>query len=486
MLQEDLREALTFDDVTLVPAESDVLPAQTNLTARLTRQIVLQVPIVSSAMDTVTEAALAIAMARHGALGFLHRNLSVEEQALEVSRVKRAESGVIADPVTVHPDEKLGEALGLMRRHGVSGLPVTVEGQIVGILTRRDLRLEEDLERRVSDVMTQKLVTCSEGTSLAQAKVLMQRHRIEKLPVVDGHGRLKGLITIKDIEQTERHPQAALDPFGRLLVGAAIGVGADREARIEALQTAGCDVVCIDTAHGHSSRVLEAVRDTKRRFPDLPLVAGNVSTAEGCEALCQAGVDAVKVGQGPGSICTTRIVAGVGVPQLTAIADCARVAASHGIPVIADGGIRYSGDLVKALAAGADTVMIGGLLAGTEEAPGEVVFHQGRPYKAYRGMGSLGAMARGSAERYAQEGVASEKLVPEGVEARVPVRGTVADVLLQLCGGLRSGMGYLGCRDLSELKERARFVRVSPAGLRESHPHDLALIEAAPNYDAEG
>jgi IMP dehydrogenase len=425
-------------------------------------------------------------MARHGALGFIHRNLSAEDQAQEIARVKRAESGVIADPVTVHPDEKLGDALSLMHRHAVSGLPVTVEGQIVGILTRRDLRLEEDLERRVRDVMTQKLVTCSEGTSLAQAKVLMQRHRIEKLPVVDGRGRLRGLITIKDIEETERHPEAALDSLGRLLVGAAIGVGADREARIEALRRAGCDVVCIDTAHGHSSRVLEAVRDTKRAFPELPLVAGNVSTAEGCEALCQAGADAVKVGQGPGSICTTRIVSGVGVPQLTAIADCARVAALHGVPIIADGGIRYSGDLVKALAAGADTVMIGGLLAGTEEAPGEVVLYQGRPYKAYRGMGSLGAMMRGSAERYSQDGIATEKYVPEGVEGRVPVKGTVAEVLLQLCGGLRSGLGYLGCGTLPELRARARFMRVSPAGLRESHPHDLALIDSAPNYRREG
>jgi IMP dehydrogenase len=487
MLEEKLREALTFDDVTLVPAESSVLPAETDVRTELTPKIRLNIPVISAAMDTVTEARLAIAMARLGGLGIVHRNLSIADQAKQVLQVKKAESGIIVDPITVSPENKLGQTLELMRRHEISGLPVVKDGGLVGILTNRDIRFEINLELRVQDVMTRDVITCPEGTTFERAKALMHENRIEKLPIVDSEGRLRGLITIKDIEKIRQHPNAAKDAFGRLLVGAALGVGADRPARIEALLKAGCDVLCIDTAHGHSARVLDAVRETKRAYPAVALVAGNVSTGEGCDALCRAGADAVKVGQGPGSICTTRVVTGVGVPQVTAIADCARAASTHGIPIVADGGIKYSGDIVKALAAGANTVMIGSLLAGTDESPGEVILYQGRSYKAYRGMGSLGAMQQstGAAERYAQEGVEVAKFVPEGIEGRVALKGPVSEMVLQLVGGVRSGMGYLGCSSLAELRTRARFLRVSPAGLRESHVHDVIITKEAPNYRIE-
>jgi IMP dehydrogenase len=485
MLDERLREAFTFDDVTLVPAESSVLPAETDLRSELTARISLNVPILSSAMDTVTEARMAIALARAGGLGIIHRNIGVAEQAKQVREVKRAESGVIVDPVTVSPEQKLGHAVELMRQNGISGLPVARDGRLVGILTNRDLRFETNLELRIQDVMTKDVVTAPEGTTLEAAKALMHENRVEKLPVVDAQGRLRGLITIKDIEKMRQHPHAAKDALGRLLVGAAVGVGADREERIDALLRAGCDVLCIDTAHGHSVRVLEAVRATKRAYPKAELIAGNVSTGEGCEALCQAGADAVKVGQGPGSICTTRVVTGVGVPQVTAIADCARAAARHGVSIIADGGIKYSGDIVKAVAAGAHTVMIGSLLAGTDESPGEVILYQGRSYKTYRGMGSLGAMQQGGGERYAQEGVQAAKLVPEGIEGRVALKGPVTEMIYQLVGGLRSGMGYLGAQTLGELRAKARFLRVSAAGLRESHVHDVIITKEAPNYQVE-
>ncbi|HET9597131.1 MAG TPA: IMP dehydrogenase [Anaeromyxobacteraceae bacterium] len=481
--RDELREALTFDDVMLVPGESDVLPKQVETVSRLTRGIQLQVPIVSAAMDTVTEAQMAIAMAAVGGLGFIHKNLSVEAQAAEVAKVKRYESAVVADPVTIEPEARLGQAVALMREHGISGVPVTRRGRLVGILTNRDLRFERNLEQRVEDVMTKELITAREGVTIEEAKDLLHRHRIEKLLVVNEMHELRGLITIKDIEKISKHPNAAKDAKGRLLCGAAVGVGADREARIAALVKAGVDVIAIDTAHGHSRGVMDAVRATKSTFRNLELVAGNVATAEATDALCKAGVDAVKVGIGPGSICTTRVVAGVGVPQITAVDDCARAAERHGVPVISDGGVKYSGDVVKALAAGASTVMIGSLLAGTEEAPGETILYQGRSYKSYRGMGSIGAMKEGSKDRYFQSDVTeADKLVPEGIEGRVPYKGPLAMNVFQLVGGLRSGMGYVGCRTIPELQKRARFIRISSAGLRESHVHDVIVEKEAPNY----
>jgi IMP dehydrogenase len=484
MLNRDqLRDALTFDDVLLLPAESDVLPKTVETGTRLTRNIRLNVPIVSAAMDTVTDARMAIAMAAEGGMGFIHKNMSIERQAAEVVRVKKYESAVVTDPVTIEPEALLSQAVALMREHGISGIPVTQQGRLVGILTNRDLRFEKNLEQTVAQVMTKDLVTAREGVTIEAAKELLHRHRIEKLPVVDEKGALRGLITIKDIEKIQKHPHAAKDRFGRLLCGAAVGVGPDREARVAALLKAGADVVVIDTAHGHSRGVVDAVRDTKATFKGIELVAGNVATAEACDALCRAGVDAVKVGVGPGSICTTRVVAGVGVPQITAVDDCSRAAAAHGIPVISDGGVKYSGDVVKALAAGASSVMIGSLLAGTEEAPGEVILYQGRSYKSYRGMGSIGAMKEGSRDRYFQSEVSdAEKLVPEGIEGRVPYKGTVAMNVFQLVGGLRSGMGYLGARTIPELQQRARFVRISQAGLKESHVHDVIIVQEAPNY----
>ncbi|HET7753861.1 MAG TPA: IMP dehydrogenase [Anaeromyxobacteraceae bacterium] len=481
--RDDLREALTFDDVLLVPAESDVLPKSVETATKLSRNIHLNIPIVSAAMDTVTESRMAIGMAAVGGMGFVHKNLSVEQQAAEVAKVKKYESAVVTEPVVIAPEARIHQAVALMRENGISGIPVVKSGRLVGILTNRDLRFETNLDQRVEDVMTKKLVTAREGVTIDEAKVLLHRHRIEKLLVVDEQFELRGLITIKDIEKIQTHPNAAKDRHGRLLCGAAVGVGADREARISALMKAGVDVIAIDTAHGHSKGVLDAVRDTKLNFKNIELVAGNVATAEAADALCRAGVDAVKVGIGPGSICTTRVVAGVGVPQITAVDECARAAERHGVPIISDGGIKYSGDVVKALAAGASCVMIGSLLAGTEEAPGEVILYQGRSYKSYRGMGSIGAMKEGSKDRYFQSDVSeADKLVPEGIEGRVPYKGTVTMNVFQLVGGVRSGMGYVGCRTIGELRTKARFIKISSAGLRESHVHDVIIVQEAPNY----
>ena len=490
MLGDTLREALTFDDVLLVPAFSEVLPRAVAAATRLTAAIPLRIPLVSSAMDTVTEAATAIRMAREGGVGFLHKNMSIEDQAREVTRVKKAESGIVVDPVTIGPDRRLEDALALMRYHRISGLPV-VDGEHrpVGIVTNRDVRFEKNLNQKVADIMTRTLITVGDGVELDEAKELLHKNRIEKLLVIAADGRLKGLITIKDIEQALAHPFAAKDELGRLRCGAAVGVGGDREARIDALLAAGCDVICIDTAHGHSAGVLEAVRTTRRNFPKMQLVAGNVATGSATLALIDAGVDAVKVGVGPGSICTTRIVAGVGVPQLTAIADAVAAAkAAGGVPIIADGGIKYSGDVAKALAAGASTVMIGSLFAGTDEAPGEIILYQGRSYKSYRGMGSIGAMREGSKDRYFQDDVeatAPQKLVPEGIEGRVPYKGPLRESIYQLVGGLRSSLGYLGCASIAALGANAQFVKISASGLRESHVHDVIITKEAPNYRVE-
>ncbi len=481
-MPREIREALTFDDVLLEPAFSEVLPHEVDTRSRFSRRLELRVPFASSAMDTVTEADTAIAMARVGGLGVIHKNLDPQAQAREVQRVKKAQSGIVVDPVTVKPEQPLGEAVALMKLHGISGLPVVREGRPVGILTHRDIRFEQRLGRPVSAFMTTDLVTAPEGITLDDSKAMLHRNRIEKLLVVDGHGRLKGLITIKDIEQAESHPDASTDALGRLLVAAAVGVGSDRDARIAALVEAGVDAIVVDTAHGHSKGVIESVRAIKSAWPDLEVVAGNVATAGATRALIEAGADAVKVGIGPGSICTTRVVAGVGVPQVTAVMDCAEAAAAHGVPIIADGGIKFSGDAVKALAAGAHCVMVGSLLAGTAEAPGTVVLYQGRSYKAYRGMGSVGAMQAGSSDRYFQEGKESQKLVPEGIEGRVPFRGPLADTLYQLVGGLRAGMGYTGSPDIETLRTGARFVRITSAGLRESHVHDVVVTQEAPNY----
>ena len=485
MLDPNLPRALTFDDVLLLPAESDVLPRQVDVSAQLTRNLRLQIPLVSAAMDTVTEARTAIAMAQAGGMGFIHKNMSPAQQALEVTKVKKYESGMVVDPVTIEPEARLYQALELMRQHDISGIPVTRKGRLVGIVTNRDLRFEKNLEQKVEDVMTRDLITCREGISQDQAKELLHKNRIEKLLVVDEKYELKGLITIKDIEKTRAHPNAAKDEHGRLLVGAAVGVGADRDERVHALLRAGADVIAVDTAHGHSKGVLESVRALKSNFRDIELVAGNVATGEGAAALCEAGVDAVKVGIGPGSICTTRVVAGVGVPQISAIDNCIRAASRFGVPCISDGGIKYSGDIVKAIASGAHSVMIGSLFAGTEEAPGEVILYQGRSYKSYRGMGSMGAMKQGSRDRYFQAGEEDLKLVPEGIEGRVPYKGPLAMNVHQLVGGLRAGMGYTGCRTVEELRTRAKFVRITHAGLRESHVHDVQVTQEAPNYRVE-
>jgi IMP dehydrogenase len=486
MLTDPLRLALTFDDVLLQPAESDVLPRDVQLGTRLTRNLRLNIPLLSAAMDTVTESATAIAMAQQGGIGVVHKNLSSERQAAEVARVKKYSSGMVSDPVTIEPEAPLQVALELMKRHGISGIPVTRGRKLVGILTSRDVRFEQNLDRRVDEVMTRKLITARDGVSKAAALELLHGNRIEKLLLIDEAGELRGLMTIKDIEKSRSHPNSAKDAKGRLLCAAAVGVGPDREERIQALLKAGCDVIVIDTAHGHSGGVLDAVRDTRRNFSGFELVAGNVATADATRALIQAGVDAVKVGIGPGSICTTRVVAGVGVPQLTAVDDCAREADRHDVPVISDGGIKYSGDIVKALAAGASTVMIGSLFAGTEEAPGEVILYQGRSYKSYRGMGSLGAMKRGGKDRYFQADVEEEqKLVPEGIEGRVPYKGSLAMNVYQMLGGIRGGMGYTGCRTIEELRKNATFVRITPSGLRESHVHDVIITEEAPNYRVE-
>ncbi|TYP00001.1 inosine-5'-monophosphate dehydrogenase [Geothermobacter ehrlichii] len=487
MLDAEIPEGLTFDDVLLVPDHSAVLPKEADISTWLTPEIRLNMPLLSAAMDTVTEARAAITMAREGGMGIIHKNMTPEEQALEVDQVKKSESGMIVDPITMEPEQKIYEALALMKKYRISGVPICREGKLVGILTNRDLRFETQLDQPIANVMTKEnLVTVPPGTTLEEAKKHLHEHRIEKLLVVDDGGALKGLITIKDIEKVRKYPNACKDDIGRLRVGAAVGVGPDREARIEALVRAGVDVIVIDTAHGHSQGVIDAVIDTRRQYPDLQLIAGNIATGEAAEALIRAGANAVKVGIGPGSICTTRVIAGVGVPQITAIANVARVVRKHGVPLIADGGIKYSGEIAKAIAAGADVVMIGSLFAGTEESPGETILYQGRTYKAYRGMGSLGAMKLGSKDRYFQADVDSDvKLVPEGIEGRVPYRGPLSDNIHQLLGGLRSGMGYTGCKTIRDLQEKARFMRITNAGLRESHVHDVSITHEAPNYRIE-
>ena len=480
-------EYLTFDDVLLIPAFSEVLPVGTDISTQLTRDIRLNIPLVSAAMDTVTEARTAIAMAQEGGIGIIHRNLSIADQAMEVDKVKKSESGMILHPITMHPDQKIHEALEVMRRYRISGVPITQESKLVGILTNRDLRFEKRLDEKISVVMTKdRLITVPVGTTLEQAKEILHKNRIEKLLVVDEHNNLKGLITIKDIEKTRKYPNSCKDPHCRLRVGAAIGPGKDRESRTEALVAAGIDVLVIDTAHGHTKDVLEAIRDTKRNFPHCQLIAGNIATKEGMLDLIKAGVDGVKVGVGPGSICTTRIVAGVGVPQLSAILDVAEVSAKHDLPIIADGGIKFSGDITKALAAGACSVMIGNLFAGTDESPGELVLYQGRSYKVYRGMGSLEAMKEGSKDRYMQADVESEtKLVPEGIEGRVHYRGALSFCIHQLIGGLKAGMGYMGAKNIKEMRQKARFIRITSSGLKESHVHDVIITKEAPNYRLE-
>jgi len=487
MLNQDMKEGITFDDVILIPARADIHPKDVDTGTRLTKNIRLNIPIVSAAMDTVTEGRLAIAMAREGGIGIMHRAMPPERQAVEVEMVKKSESGMIQQPITIAPHQKIYEAIDIMKRFRISGIPVTENGRLVGILTNRDLRFEKRLDIFVSDVMTKKLITAPVGTTLEDAKEILQRNRIEKLPVVDQNFNLKGLITIKDIEKRIQYPNACKDQMGRLRVGAAIGVGDEERKRVEHLVNVGVDVIVVDTAHGHSYRVLEMVEHLKKAYPGLDVMAGNIATAEGARDLINAGVDAIKVGVGPGSICTTRVVSGAGMPQLTAISGCADVAKGYGVPIIADGGIKYSGDIPKAIGAGADAVMVGGLLAGTEESPGEVVLLQGRSYKIYRGMGSLGAMERGGRDRYFQEGEKSnKKLVPEGIEGRVPYKGTLTAVIYQLVGGLRAGMGYCGCSTIEELKEKARFIRVTSAGFREGHVHDVIITKEAPNYHLEG
>jgi len=489
--------ALTFDDVLLVPWHSQVLPNHVDVSTRFTRNIPLHVPIVSAAMDTVTESRLAIAMAQHGGIGIIHKNLSVEEQASEVDRVKRSESGMIVNPITLSPTHRIFEALALMTKYRISGVPITEdggkEGRLVGILTNRDLRFETNVDRPVSAVMTKEhLITVPVGTTLDEAREILHRHKIEKLLVVDHHYMLKGLITVKDIQKVIKYPQASKDALGRLRVGAAVGVGTDTLDRADALVAAHVDVLVVDTAHGHAQKVMDTVSELRRRFPDVDLVAGNVATGEATKDLIALGVDGVKVGIGAGSICTTRVVAGIGVPMVTAVLDCARVAHAAGVPIIADGGIRYSGDITKAIASGAHCVMIGSLFAGTDESPGEVVLYQGRSFKEYRGMGSIGAMRRGARDRYFQDdfdldapGTGQEKLVPEGIEGRVPYRGTVAGMVHQLVGGLRAGMGYVGCGTIALLHDNARFIRVTPAGVREGHVHDVVITKEAPNYRSE-
>ncbi|MBA2377944.1 MAG: IMP dehydrogenase [Blastocatellia bacterium] len=485
---DDIVEGLTFDDVLLVPAFSDVLPAEVNTKTRFSRGIELNIPLCSSAMDTVTEASLAIALAQQGGIGVIHKNFPIEQQAEELDKVKRSESGMIVDPVTIGHNALVSEALEIMSRYRISGVPVVDDnGFLVGIITNRDLRFETRFNIPVSQVMTaQPLVTVPVGTTLDQAKIKLQEHRIEKLLVVDDGGHLKGLITVKDIQKAINFPNSAKDDFGRLRCAAAIGATGDFLERTEALVNSRVDAIVIDTAHGHSSRVIEAIKRVKGKFPEVELIAGNVATAEAAKDLISAGVDAVKVGIGPGSICTTRVVTGAGVPQILAVAECVKAAKGSGVPIISDGGIKFSGDVAKAIAAGADCVMIGSLFAGTEEAPGEVILFQGRNFKTYRGMGSIGAMKKGSSDRYSQEGTEIEsKFVPEGIEGRVAYKGTVADMVTQLIGGLRAGMGYAGCRSIEELQTKARFVRITNAGLRESHVHDVIITKEAPNYRLE-
>ncbi len=489
MSEKIIGEGLTFDDVLLVPQESSVLPRDTDISTRLTPKCRLNIPIVSAAMDTVTESAQAIAMAREGGIGIIHKNLAIEAQAHEVDRVKRSESGMIYSPITLSSDKKISDALALMRKYSISGIPIVDDRVLVGILTNRDLRFEIDTSRTIREVMTRApLVTVPEGTTLEEAEHILQEHKIEKLPVVDSQGRLKGLITVKDIQKKRQYPNAAKDSHGRLLVGAAVGVTADVMDRAAALVESLVDVLVVDTAHGHSRGVLETIANIKKKFGDkVEIIAGNIATREGAQALIDAGADTVKVGIGPGSICTTRVIAGVGVPQITAIMDCYEVCSKHGVPMIADGGIKQTGDIAKAIAAGADTVMLGNMLAGTEESPGELTYLDGRAYKVYRAMGSLAAMKDGSGDRYFQEGETNtKKLVPEGIEGKIPYRGKLADVIFQLTGGLRASLGYSGAANIEELKKKAKFMRMSSAGLRESHPHDIIITHEAPNYRVSG
>ncbi|WP_291955638.1 IMP dehydrogenase [Mahella sp.] len=476
------KEGLTFDDVLLLPAKSDVIPKEVDISTYITATIKLNVPVLSAAMDTVTNAKLAIAIAREGGIGIIHKNMSIEEQAMEVDKVKRSEHGVIVDPFYLSPKHKVYDAMALMEKYRISGVPIVDEnGKLVGIITNRDVRFETNFDQPIANVMTaENLITAPVGTTLGQAQEILRKHKIEKLPLVDENGMLKGLITIKDIEKAIQYPNAAKDKNGRLLVGAAVGTARDTLDRVDALVNAKVDVIAVDTAHGHSSRVIDMVKTIKGKYPEIQLIAGNVATAEATGELIEAGADCVKVGIGPGSICTTRVVAGVGVPQITAVYECAKEADKYDIPVIADGGIKYSGDIAKAIAAGASAVMIGSLFAGTEESPGEMEIYQGRSFKVYRGMGSLGAMASGSKDRYFQED--SSKFVPEGVEGRVPYKGPLSETVFQLMGGLRSGMGYCGCHTIDELRTKAKFVRITDAGLKESHPHDIYITKEAPNY----
>ncbi len=486
MKSKEILTGFTFDDVLIQPNYSNVLPHQVDLSTWLTRDIKLNTPLLSAAMDSVTESKTAICMAREGGIGIIHKNMSVEAQALEVDKVKKSESGMIVDPITMAPEHKVHEVLAVMEKYRISGVPIVEGDQLAGIVTNRDLRFETRMDRSLRDIMTKdNLVTVTKGISMDEAKILLHEHRIEKLLVVDEKNRLQGLITIKDIEKTRKYPDSCKDSMGRLRVGAAVGVAGDREARIEALLNAGVDAIVIDTAHGHSQGVLDAVAATRATF-DCQLIVGNVATAGGAEALIKAGADAIKIGIGPGSICTTRIVAGIGVPQVSALLDCNEVAEKYGVPMIADGGIKFSGDVVKAIASGAQTVMIGSLFAGTEESPGETILYQGRSYKLYRGMGSLGAMQSGSKDRYFQDGIDDQKkLVPEGIEGRVPYKGHLSSSIYQLLGGLRSGMGYAGCANIEQLRHDARMTRITPAGLRESHVHDVIITKEAPNYRLE-
>lgn len=478
------KQGLTFDDVLLIPAHSDVLPRDVDVRTHLTQNVTLNIPVMSAGMDTVTEAEMAIAMAREGGIGVIHKNMSIDEQAREVKLVKRSEHGIIVDPIYLAPDNTLSDADELMNKYHISGVPITENGKLVGIITNRDMRFETDLSRSISDIMTSKgLITAPEHTTMEEAKRILQAHRIEKLPLVDDNGHLKGLITIRDIEKMRKYPNSNKDSDGRLKVAAAIGVTSDVEDRVEALLDAKADVLVIDTAHGHSEGVLQTIRRLRKAFPHLELIAGNVATYDATKALIEAGVSAVKVGIGPGSICTTRVIAGIGVPQITAIYDCAKAAEGTGIPIIADGGIQYSGDIAKALGAGASCVMLGNLLAGTEEAPGEMIIYQGKNYKSYRGMGSLGAMQAGSKDRYFQQN--AKKLVPEGIEGRIPYKGHVSDVLFQLIGGLRASMGYCGAKDIKAMNEDTQFIQITGAGLRESHPHDVSITKEAPNYSVK-
>ncbi len=478
------KQGLTFDDVLLIPAHSDVLPRDVDVRTHLTQNVTLNIPVMSAGMDTVTEAEMAIAMAREGGIGVIHKNMSIDEQAREVKLVKRSEHGIIVDPIYLAPDNTLSDADELMNKYHISGVPITENGKLVGIITNRDMRFETDLSRPISDIMTSNgLITAPEHTTMEEAKRILQAHRIEKLPLVDDDGHLKGLITIRDIEKMRKFPNSNKDSDGRLKVAAAIGVTSDVEDRVEALLDAKADVLVIDTAHGHSEGVLQTIRRLRKAFPHLELIAGNVATYDATKALIEAGVSAVKVGIGPGSICTTRVIAGIGVPQITAIYDCAKAAEGTGIPIIADGGIQYSGDIAKALGAGASCVMLGNLLAGTEEAPGEMIIYQGKNYKSYRGMGSLGAMQAGSKDRYFQQN--AKKLVPEGIEGRIPYKGHVSDVLFQLIGGLRASMGYCGAKDIKAMNEDTQFIQITGAGLRESHPHDVSITKEAPNYSVK-